>query len=484
MTSSSHGIVTLPIWSETTTAAPQNQRWHRTDGFITVVLYPRRTPDTLTVKENGLVPGHQQIFPQLPGLEVDNQQEQEEDEETPYQEEITLPTNQDPLQSKIRFWTEDTPTSRAAASPMPSTKNKHIAVIKSTKSEWSLDKGSIAAVVIISIVTVSCLAFLGYWYVARECKARRRRRRRASETNPFDQSSVTLGDETSRTLDEFLLKDVEPERASLMFSRSRSPSLAYVVDEADRQSAKASSRNSYEAHLNSVLRMDPLRVSTDDPRPSFVISELTDSSTSKSGSRSSGQKSRSSASKNGSTPTSSSNETPNISQSNSSASKHSSTPPTSLSIESYNASQHTSPRVSVTSTAPPATTRSSQLWATTSADTTEKSSLMGYDQSPRSSLSISRSSNISPGYTTSQLPSRSQHASNASQSSSHYSRSLPRMINDAGASRRNHERSSYSAHSRTMTISPIAESSSIQSDEYSPSSTAPSSRMFRFSDAT
>ena len=113
MTSCSHGIVTLPIWSETTTAAPHDQKWHRNDGFITVVLYPRHTPDTLTVNENGLIPGHQQIFPQIPGLEVDNPQEEqgedeEADEEAPYQGESRPATYYDPLQSKIRFWTEDT----------------------------------------------------------------------------------------------------------------------------------------------------------------------------------------------------------------------------------------------------------------------------------------------------------------------------------------------------------------------------------------
>jgi hypothetical protein len=129
----------------------------------------------------------------------------------------------------------------------------------------------------------------------------------------------------------------------------------------------------------------------------------------------------------------------------------------------------------------PPTTRSSQLWATTSAETTEKSSLLSDDQrSPRSSLSSSYSSNLMlPSSVSSLAPSysRSQRTSNGSQSSGRYFvqnpvRSMPRMINDSGHSRRNHQRS-YS--SRSMTISPIEESPDSLG-------TAPQTSIFRFSD--
>lgn len=91
------------------------------------------------------------------------------------------------------------------------------------------------------------------------------------------------------------------------------------------------------------------------------------------------------------------------------------------------------------------------------------------------------SSNMLPSSVSSLVPSysRSQHASNASQSSGRYFvqnpvRSQPRMINDFGSSRRNHQRS-YS--SRSMAISPIEES---------PDSLgiAPPTSVFRFSDAS
>ncbi|KAJ5379277.1 hypothetical protein N7509_012396 [Penicillium cosmopolitanum] len=477
MTSSSHGVMKLPIWSETTTTGPNPLDKHINDKFITVVVYPRRAVTIFPEPENGLDSNHR-LSPWI--VEKVGSQEQQEDQE---QSEAPAPlrsdaaaketedikdATQDEIQSKARFWSENAATSKAASSPIPSAKSKTVPVTKSTQSEWGLDKGSIAAVVIISILTFACLAFLGYWYVARECKTRRRRRLRAND-NQFDQSSLTLGEEASKALDEFLMKDVEPERTSIMFSRSRSPSITYAMDQADRPSSKAS-RNSYEASLNSILRMDPLaRESADGARPSFIISDLTDSSGSKttsSGSKTVSKSSSSSGSKSGSTDSKGSD----------------STPPTTVSTATPRGSLQLSPRESVGSSTFPPTVRSSQLWATTSAETTEMSSLLSNDQkSPRSSLSSSYSSNMLPSSVSSLVPSysRSQRASNASQSSGRYFvqntvRSLPRMINDSGNSRRNHHRS-YS--SRSMTISPIEESPDSLG-------TAPPASMFRFSDAS
>ncbi|CAI7617488.1 unnamed protein product [Penicillium manginii] len=477
MTSSSHGVVTLPIWSEpTTTPGPNPLNRHTNDRFITVIHYPRQvaTPAIFSHPEDGSDSDHRTSPWIADEVGSQNQQDGKEQSEEPAphrndaasnQPEDMMDSVQDEIKSQPRFWSEDPATSKAAATSVPPTKTKNIAVTKSTKSEWGLDKGSIAAVVIISVLTFSCLAFLGYWYVARECKVRRRRRLRAKD-NPFDQSSLTLGEETSKALDEFLMKDVEPERTSVMFSRSRSPSIVYAVDEADRRSSKVS-RNSYEASLNSILRMDPLsRESADGARPSFIISDLTDSSGSKTAS--SGSKTGSSGSK-------------TVSKSSSlSGSKSGSTDPTnsdstpatiipSTSTTSPRASLQLSPRASVGSSILPPTTRSSQLWATTSAETTEKSSLLSDNQrSPRSSLSSSYSSNP-------MLP--SSRTSNGSQSSGRYFVqnpvcSLPRMINDSGHSRRNHQRS---FSSRSMTISPIEESPDSLG-------TAPQTPMFRFSD--
>ncbi|KAJ5995455.1 hypothetical protein N7481_002432 [Penicillium waksmanii] len=484
MTSSSHGVVTLPIWSKTTTAGPNPLDKHINDKFITVVVYPRQVVTIFPELENGLDPNHRAspwIVEKLGSQKQQEDQEQSEASAPPQNDAASKETEgikdatQDEMQSKARFWSENAATYNAAATPITSAKSKNVAVTKSTKSEWGLDKGSIAAVVIISILTFACLAFLGYWYVARECKARRCRRLRAND-NPFDQSSLTLGEETSKALDEFLMKNVEPERTSIMFSRSRSPSITYAVDEADRRNTKAS-RNSYEASLNSILRMDHLaRESADGARPSFIISDMTDSSGSKT--ISSGSKSDSSCSKTISKSSSSSGSKSGSTDPNG----RDSTPPTTVSTATPRGSLELSPRDSVGSSILPPTTRSSQLWATTSAETTEMSSLLSNDQkSPRSSLLSSYSSNMLPSSVSSLVPSysRSRRASNASQSSGRYFvqnpvHSLPRMINDSGNSRRNHHRS-YS--SRSMTISPIEESPDSLG-------TAPPASLFRFSDAS
>lgn len=481
MASASHGVVTLSIWSEpTTTPGPVPLNIHVNNGFVTVVIYPHQVATIFPETEKGFDSGNRPSPWIVEEVGLHDQQDgrkQTEETASPRNDAASKETEdmkvatQVEIQVKPRFWSEDPITSRAASTPIPSAKTKNIAAVKSTKSEWGLDKGSIAAVVIISFLTCACLAFLGYWYVARECKSRRHRRLREND-NQFNQASLTLGEETSKALDEFLMKEVESERTSIMFSRSRSPSITYAVDGIDLGSSKTS--------RNSILKMDPLaRESADGTRPSFIISDLTGSSGSKtasSGSKSGSsdsetvsKSSSSSGSKTDSTGPIGSDSTPAM------TTEPTSTPRTSLQL---------SPRASVGSSILPPTTRSSQLWATTSAETTEKSSLLSNDQkSPRSSLSSSYSSNMLPSSVSSFVPSysHSQRASesNASQSSGRYFvqnpvRSQPRMINDFGSSRRNHQRS-YS--SQSMTISPIEEIPDSLG-------TAPPTSMFRFSDAS
>ncbi|KAJ5226943.1 uncharacterized protein N7469_006949 [Penicillium citrinum] len=462
----SHDIMTLPVWSEASTAEQHDLNRHTKYGFLTIVTYPLNllTPTTVldveAISTSILVhQGNPRTVDERDAQTRDQHGDKKQDKvanssssETglPKTEKREQVYQEDQIQSKVRFWDGKVPTSIAAASPGPSaTRDETVTVAKSTKSEWTPGKGSIAAMVIMSLIVCGSLVYLVYWYVARECKGRRRHRLKETE-NLFDESSLSLGLETSRTLDEFLMKDVEPERTSIMFSRSRSPSITYVVDgaEAGHRSSKAS-RNSYDASLNSLVKMDPLaRVSTDETRPSFIVSELTDSS------------------------------------------KDSSTqPPSNV---TPHVSPHTSPRQSFTSSKVAPTSRSSQLWETTTAATVTTGdgagSIFSKDRTSHSSLASSHTSNMLPSSASSVA--RSRKAGSLPRSSSRYSsqaptHSIPRVIDDSGESRRNHEKK-HSSHSRSsMTISPIAESTGVSAQPqdflFGPSS-PPS--LFRLSDAS
>ncbi|OQE27392.1 hypothetical protein PENSTE_c004G09409 [Penicillium steckii] len=466
---SSRDTVTLPIWSEAKTAEPHDLNRHTKDGFLTIVTYPLNllTPtnvlDIKAISTNTL--GHQSNPRTVDESETDTRDQRGHLKHDPVA--VSSPKKagrlkidvreqdhqEDPAQSKVRFWSEKIPTSIAATYPGPSsTRDETITVAKPAKSEWPPGKGYIAAMVIMSLIVCGSIVYLVYWYIIRECKVRRRRRLKATE-DQFDESSLSLGVETSKTLDEFLMKDVEPERTSVMFSRSRSPSIIYAVDgaEAGRRSSKAS-RNSCEASLNSLVKMDPLaRVSTDETRPSFIVSELTGSS------------------------------------------KDCSTQPTSTATP--HVSQQASPRQSLASSIIAPTSRSSQLWETTTGATATTEDGAGSifskdskDRNSHSSLASSHTSNMLPSSVNSLV--RSQQAANLSRSSSRYSgksprHSIPRIIDDSGESRRNHEKT-HSGYSRSsMTISPIAESTDVsaQSLDFSFGASSPPS-IFRFSDAS
>ncbi|KAJ5637629.1 hypothetical protein N7490_007508 [Penicillium lividum] len=149
---------------------------------------------------------------------------------------------------------------------------------KSKESSWTYaKKPSIAAATIIATVTLCAIIFLLIWYLKRR---RQRRARRLFDMenridDPFNRSSLSLTEGTSKTLDEFLLKDVRPERTSLMFSRSRSPSFTFVVDENDCRNSARLYRGSYNASSNNLSKLNSLtRVSTDGTRPSMVLSDL------------------------------------------------------------------------------------------------------------------------------------------------------------------------------------------------------------------
>lgn len=361
---------------------------------------------------------------------VRNTQAKQTSERSLEKRDIAIPkaSPEDANEVKLRFWNE---TTQHAESQVLVADPKTL--VKPQKSTIDASHPSIAAATIIGIIVFGAICFLLFWYIRRE--RRRRRLRRLSQIHSpnsdlFNPSSLTLGPETSKTLDDFLMRDIPPERTSLMFSRTRSPSVTYLVDGANR-----GNRNSYDesSSLTKLETLDTLtRASTDATRPSLMLSEFSSS-------------------------------LPNPSPQSTSAQQTSTT----------------SPRASMSSSVP-SSPRSSLLWvtttaATTASATTEKSSLLA--QKP-SSVRISQSpcsSNALPSPASSLMQPRS---SNISKSSSRLSsgsivRSAPRGIYDPRGVRQVRTPSSQSA-------SPIAESTSSGQLPSIPSTPSP---LFRFSEA-
>lgn len=315
---------------------------------------------------------------------------------------------------------------------------------KESDSNWTYHSLSIAAGTIVAIVAFAALVFLLVWYIRREQRAKRLRGLPNQSQNISMQSSLSLTEDTSKTLDSFLMKNVKPERTSLMFSSSRSPSVQFVVDQASRSDAsKRFYRNSYDASTNSLTKLDSLtRVSTSGTRSSPMVSELTQTAT-------------------------------NSSQQPSS---------------SVQATASGTPRLSTSSTAPP-TARSSQLWTTTTGTTvtTELSSLFSRD-APSSrtsnSVSVSLGANLSPGSGTPQLTSQ---PSNASRTSSHEhgsTQSPTQLPNDSEGSQKAQISSQKNGHSEVISLvteSPLPRDSA-QSPQLPAILSTPSSPFFKVSE--
>lgn len=226
------------------------------------------------------------------------------------------------------------------------------------------DQPSIAAATILGIVTFAALLFLAIYYIRH--KRRRRRHRRLTKNQDFGQSEITLGEDTSKTLDDFLMKEVPVERASFMFSRSQSPSITYVVDDMERPGLRKQKRNSHGGiSSGSLSKLDPLtRISTDGTRPSLLSTEFTATS------------SQSTRMNSSSKPTSSSSATPRVSMSSSQLWK---TTTGSTDAPSMSSTENSS-------TAPP-TSGSSQMWATTTESTEAGSMTSGENKSRLSNAS-------------------------------------------------------------------------------------------------
>lgn len=275
---------------------------------------------------------------------------------------------------------------------------------------------SIAAATILGIITFAALLFLAMYYIRH--KRRRRRHKRLTQNQDFGQSEITLGEDTSKTLDDFLMKEVPVERTSFMFSRSQSPSITYVVDQMDRPGLNKQKRNSYGgASSGSLSKLDSLtRISTDGTRPSLLSTEVTATS------------SQSTTMNSSSKPTSIGSATPRVSMSSSQLWK---TTTGSTEAPSMSSTENSY-------TAPP-TSQSSQTWATTT-ESTETGSMAGGENQSRLSRTSGRPASR-PGPL--QVGVRRSNADNASLRRYHT---------------RSQSRSSQSRSSQDTIVPPVAES--------------------------
>ncbi|KAJ6004260.1 hypothetical protein N7522_005905 [Penicillium canescens] len=107
-----------------------------------------------------------------------------------------------------------------------------IAVYNRSAGKWRYYKLSIAGAVILGTLTLAGLIFLLGWYIRRARQARRLRNCGSRESDHFGLSTVSLA-RTSKSIDAFLVKDADPERTSLMFSRSPSPSVTIILDDSE-----------------------------------------------------------------------------------------------------------------------------------------------------------------------------------------------------------------------------------------------------------
>ncbi|KAJ5827451.1 hypothetical protein N7447_004214 [Penicillium robsamsonii] len=320
--------------------------------------------------------------------------------------------------------------------------------MESLRARGSGDYGklAIATATILGILTLGALIYLLVWYVRRRLRARRLRRQGSHENDQFDQSAVSLAEDTGRTLDDFLMKEIQPERSSIMFNRSRSPSMTIIIGDADIVRCKSPSRpyltrydmaasSSADTHiLTQILTQES---STDEPR-----SDQTQWSSS--GRRSSSTTPRASTS---------SSVVPSSGSSQMWTTTASTPSDRTQTSSSGQRSSVTTSRASISSSiVPPA--GSYQIWTTSAGTETfslvSQSSNSHHPQSP-TGPSTSRNSQV---YTR-----RSNAASGASSrpSSAGVLQAASRMFNDAEASRMAHSRTIRSVGSMTPTspVSPV-----------------------------
>lgn len=248
-------------------------------------------------------------------------------------------------------------------------------------------KLAIATAAILGILTLGALTYLVVWYLRRRLRARRLRRQQSQGNDQFDQSAVSLAEDTSRTLDDFLMKDIQPERSSIMFNRSESgsPSITIIIDDTDDADRCKSSPQPYltkqdTTPSSSADTYTSTQTSTQESDPDDLRSDRTQWSSS--GQRSSSTTPRASTSWSAipiSRASTTSGSTPSYQAQRGSSGQHSLT---------------TTPRASISSSVIP-TSRSSQIWTTTSDSTRSDQAQRGSSgqhsltTTPRESISSS-----------------------------------------------------------------------------------------------
>ncbi|CAI7618468.1 unnamed protein product [Penicillium viridicatum] len=337
-------------------------------------------------------------------------------------------------------------------------------------SNGDYGKLAIATAAILGILTLGALTYLVVWYIRQRLRARRLRRQQSHGNDQFDQSAVSLAEDTSRALDDFLMKDIQPERSSIMFSRSESgsPSITIIIDDTDDADRCKSSPQPY------LTKQDTAPSSSADTYTSTQTSSNPDdlrsdqTQWSSSGQRSSSTTPRASISssaipisRSSRISTTASDSTPSDQAQRGSSGQHSLT---------------TSPRESISSSVIP-TSRSSQVWTTTSDSTRSDQAQRGswgqhsLTTTPRASISSSviPTAGSSQGWTTTSAGTESPGGPLAARSSQLYARrssasgatsdpartgvlqSVSRILNEAETSRMAYSRNIDSVGSMNPT---------------------------------
>lgn len=137
---------------------------------------------------------------------------------------------------------------------------------RKSAQKWSYEKLAIAATVILSILTFAALAYLLIWYLRRLWA--RSHRWQSRENDLFGQSAVSLAEDTSKALDEFLMTDVYPQRTSIIRETRRSPSITMVFEDAYQDSPPHPYPASHDAMLTTMAEVNTrTEISIDESGP-------------------------------------------------------------------------------------------------------------------------------------------------------------------------------------------------------------------------
>lgn len=137
---------------------------------------------------------------------------------------------------------------------------------RKSAQKWIYEKLAVAATVILSILTFAALAYLLIWYLRRLWA--RSHHWQSRENDLFGQSAVSLAEDTSKALDEFLMTDVYPQRTSIIGGTRRSPSITMVFEDAYQDSPPHPYPTNHHAILTTMAEVNTqTNISTDESGP-------------------------------------------------------------------------------------------------------------------------------------------------------------------------------------------------------------------------